>query len=60
MRLVPIEPPLRPGQYVWCYRCGRWVTEAKADLDGPAFTAYYCPGCERDYEVSVGRVAREG
>lgn len=46
MNLQPITPPLRPGQRVQCCRCHRLTADAVADLDGPAFVAYYCPDCQ--------------
>ena len=46
MRLEFINPPARPGQQVVC-SCGKRVELASclADLDGPAFKAYYCREC---------------
>ena len=31
--------------YATCYGCGRRTDELWADLDGPAFKAYYCRDC---------------
>lgn len=55
MRLRDINPPDTHKQVVTCYGCGRRVrlSECQADLDGPAFKAFYCPMC-------VHEIAREG
>lgn len=47
MNLQPIAPPDQKEQRVNCFRCGIRVDlkSCMADLDGPAFKAYYCPGC---------------
>jgi hypothetical protein len=44
MNIQPITPPLRPGQELQCVACGR-MGATVADLDGPAFQAYYHPAC---------------
>jgi hypothetical protein len=47
MRLVPIYPDGK-GLFASCYLCGQRIEltgETRADLDGPAFKAYYCHGC---------------
>jgi hypothetical protein len=46
MRLVPVDNP-RLGQTLCCIGCHRMVQAAvmMADLDGPAFAAYWCPRC---------------
>jgi late competence protein required for DNA uptake (superfamily II DNA/RNA helicase) len=44
--LVPVNNP-RPGQVIQCCRCFRMAPadQIMADLDGPAFKAYYCRSC---------------
>lgn len=46
MKLVAIDHP-REGQTIQCSRCYqmRPVKEVMADMDGPAFSAYYCRSC---------------
>lgn len=44
MKIQPINPPLRQGQELQCVVCGR-MGATVADLDGPAFQAYYHPEC---------------
>lgn len=41
---------------VSCYKCGSSIlyTEASADLDGPAFRAYYCQQCYQDSKNDPG------
>lgn len=48
MNLVNISPADTKGQRVSCFQCGARValSDCKADLDGPAFKAYYCAGCQ--------------
>lgn len=47
MRLERVNP--KPYFLTWCYSCGRSLDTSKvsvwADLDGPAFEAYYCERC---------------
>jgi hypothetical protein len=45
-RFVPVDHP-RPGQHLQCVGCLRMIsaTVLMADLDGPAFVAYWCPAC---------------
>jgi len=33
-----------------CYKCGRHLKDGPiyADLDGPAYRAYYCPECAKE------------
>ena len=40
---------LNPGSAVCCWECGRIQSTANmwADLNGPAFRAYYCDQCKR-------------
>jgi hypothetical protein len=47
MNLQPINPPDMHGQVVTCRECGDRVRleQCAADLDGPAFDAYYCVAC---------------
>ena len=44
LQLVPF---LHPIQSIYCYGCKRRIQGAKlyADLDGPAFEAFYCLEC---------------
>jgi hypothetical protein len=44
MNLQPINPPLREGQAIMCFHCGKW-TATLADLDGKPFGTYYCAPC---------------
>lgn len=46
MNLQPVTNPTK-GYTVPCFHCGKpaLLTEALADLDGPAFKAYYHPDC---------------
>lgn len=49
-KLVPINPPLRSGQVVFCCECGGKVTPPQvgyADLNGPSFQAYLCDDCAK-------------
>ena len=41
-----------PGSAVECWECGRIKSTALmwADLNGPAFRAYYCDQCKRHIE----------
>jgi hypothetical protein len=48
MNLQPIKvEPRHVGLRVRCSVCGAWpaIEIALADLDGPAFAAYYCVQC---------------
>ena len=49
MRTVNLQPVThpRPDQRLVCYDCGRMypAETMHADLDGPAFRAYYCSDC---------------
>ena len=57
MKLVRVNDP-RPGQKLTCVKCGEFVSAERlvADLDGEAYTDYYCdPGCRPDnFEVHHG------
>lgn len=46
MNLKPVTDP-RVGQRLLCYRCGKWglAFSMYADLDGPAYVAYYHTDC---------------
>ena len=55
MNIQPINPPLRDGQKVRCCACGKWTSDAVADLNGPAFEAYYCPVCRPDRRIAFTR-----
>lgn len=46
MKLIPVNDP-RPGQTIQCSRCFRMMPadQMQADLEGPAFEAYYCRSC---------------
>ncbi len=52
MRLITVTD--NHHQTVSCIECGYRVllAEAKADLDGPAFKAYYCPDCAAELKVA--------
>lgn len=61
MRLIPI-PDGTEYTFV-CYRCGKRTTnyrdvDARADLDGPAFRAYYCGECVRQMEGARGEAPK--
>jgi hypothetical protein len=47
MNIQPVSAP--PDFWYTCFGCGRRYLTANmdtyADLDGPAFKAYYCFGC---------------
>ena len=47
MNLQPINPS-KPEFVVGCFGCGQRTpsAEAMADLDGPAFRAFYCRACQ--------------
>lgn len=52
-RLVPVNDP-RPGQTIQCSQCLK-MTPAEttmADLDGPAFAAYWCRACVAERKPS--------
>lgn len=54
MRLVKCKlVPTSTNPLVICYRCARAVafSEMWADLDGPAFQAYYCAACKPQPET---------
>ena len=50
MNLHHVNPPDERGQRVTCLGCLARVPLATcmADLEGPAFIAYYCPECVAD------------
>lgn len=54
MNIQPINPPLREKQTAQCCACGQW-TATVADLDGPAFKAFYCEVCRPDRRVAFTR-----
>jgi len=61
VRLLPINPPLRPGQKVQCSRCLAMIPRTLAELppladaDGEAFKAYYCRECVEMPECHIQR-----
>lgn len=53
MKLNPINPELRNGQYVKCIHCRIRITKGGyADEHGPPFIAYYCDDCAADLDGS--------
>jgi hypothetical protein len=48
MNIQPVE--LREGQTLQCSVCFRMCAPIWADLDGPAFKAYYCAGHRPDVQ----------
>jgi hypothetical protein len=48
VNLQPIYPA-KPVFYAHCFQCGKSTrsNELLADLDGPAFRAYYCAECAK-------------
>lgn len=53
MNLQSISPQDHHGQRVSCFGCGARVdlSTCLADLDGPAFKAYYCGPCVAELDL---------
>jgi hypothetical protein len=53
-RVSPISPERDRDRKLLCNNCNKWhaIETSWADLNGPAFRAFYCSPCVREGKVS--------